>query len=138
MPGTGVESTREVGQSPPRVDGEEKVTGRALYLDDMQFAAQLWGRTIRSSVAHGLIKKVRFDPSFDWARITRVTASDIPGENVIHLIEDDQPCLADGLVRHHRDRHADETRGDRALLSAGPCTHRRKSMALPERHHPVA
>jgi CO/xanthine dehydrogenase Mo-binding subunit len=95
-----VESNGAVGRSPARVDGVEKVTGRALYLDDIQFPGQLWGRTVRSSVAHGLIKQVRFDQAFNWTGITRVTAKDIPGDNVIHLIEDDQPCLADGIVRH--------------------------------------
>ncbi len=100
MARVGVESTRVVGRSPARVDGADKVRGRALYLDDIQFPRQLWGRTVRSPVAHGRIKGVRFDDAFDWTGITRVTARDIPGENVIHLIEDDQPCLADGVVRH--------------------------------------
>ncbi len=100
MDRTGLESAGAVGHSPPRLDGVEKVTGRALYLDDIQFPGQLWGRTVRSSIAHGLIKEVRFDPAFDWTGIARVTAKDILGDNVIHLIEDDQPCLADGIVRH--------------------------------------
>ena len=96
----GLESTGAVGRSPPRLDGVDKVTGRALYLDDIHFSGQLWGRTVRSPVPHGRIKSVRFDDAFDWTGITRVTAKDIPGENVVHLIEDDQPCLADGVVRH--------------------------------------
>ena len=96
----GLESTGAVGRSPPRLDGVDKVTGRALYLDDIHFPGQLWGRTVRSPVAYGRIKSVRFDDAFDWTGITRFTAKDIPGENVVHLIEDDQPCLADGMVRH--------------------------------------
>lgn len=96
----GVASVGEVGRSPARRDGSEKVTGRALYLDDIQFPGQWWGRTVRSRVAHGVIKSVRLDPAFDWTGIVCVTARDIPGENVVHLIEDDQPCLADGRVRH--------------------------------------
>ena len=89
-----------VGRSPPRKDGWDKVTGRARYLDDLDFPGQLWGRTVRSPVARGRIRAVDFDPRFDWSGIVRVTARDIPGENVIHLIEDDQPCLADGAVEH--------------------------------------
>ena len=47
-------------------------------------------------------------------RFTIVTAKDIPGRNVVPLIMDDQPCLADGFVNHpeepilllaHSDRH---------------------------------
>ncbi len=89
-----------VGRSPPRRDGPGKVTGRAKYLDDLTFPDQLWGRTVRSTVAHAKVKSVTFDPAFDWSGITRVTATDIPGENVVALIVDDQPCLADGVVRH--------------------------------------
>ncbi len=92
--------TSAVGRSPARKDGLDKVTGRALYLDDLSFPGQLWGRTVRSSVAHGRIHKLEFDPAFDWNGITCVTARDIPGENVVQLIEDDQPFLAETMVRH--------------------------------------
>ena len=43
-----------------------------------------------------------------------VSAKDIPGKNIVALITDDQPCLADGVVNHpeepilllaHPDRH---------------------------------
>src|SRR5215472_14202462 len=97
----GLESTGAVGRSPPRLDGVGKVTGRALYLDDIHFSGQLWGRTVRSPVAHGRIRSVRFDEAFDWTGITRVTAEDIPGENVVHLIADDQmnDVLAGDVLR---------------------------------------
>ncbi len=90
-----------VGRSPPRTDGADKVTGRARYLDDLHFEGQLWGKTIRSTVPHGLIKSITFDPAFDWRGITQVTADDIPGDNVVHLIQDDQPYLARDRVQHY-------------------------------------
>ena len=108
------EQSGAVGQSPPRRDGVAKVTGRAKYLDDLSFPGQLHGRTVRSTVAHAKIVSITLDPGFDWRGITLVTAKDIPGDNVVQLIEDDQPCLADGLVNHpeepllllaHPDRH---------------------------------
>lgn len=89
-----------VGRSPPRKDGADKVTGRARYLDDLNFPGQLWGRTVRAQVARGRILGIGFDPAFDWTGITRVTARDIPGENIIALIVDDQPCLADTVINH--------------------------------------
>src|SRR5438874_7061368 len=92
-----------VGRSPPRKDGADKLTGRARYLDDLTFPGQLWGRTVRSQVAHGRIREIVWDPSFDWADIVRCTAADIPGENVVHLIEDDQPLLAHDVVRHREE-----------------------------------
>ena len=92
-----------VGRSPPRKDGADKVTGRARYLDDLTYPGQLWGRTVRSHVAHGRIREIVWDAQFDWGDIVRVTAADIPGENVVHLIEDDQPMLAADVVRHREE-----------------------------------
>src|SRR5919197_2411496 len=89
-----------VGRSPPRKDGADKVTGRAKYLDDLIFPDQLWGRTVRSPLPHGRIKNIVWDPAFDWRDVVRATAADIPGDNVVHLIEDDQPLLASDMVRH--------------------------------------
>ena len=109
-----------VGRSPPRLDGEAKVTGRARYLDDLDFPGQLHGLTVRSDVAHGRIRSIVWDPAFDWTSIVRATADDIPGDNVVHLIEDDQPLLAKEVVRHREEpiallACADRERLDEAL-----------------------
>ena len=92
-----------VGRSPPRKDGADKVSGRAKYLDDLTFPGQLWGRTVRAQIAHGRIKSVTFDPYFDWSGIVRATAADIPGDNIVQLIADDQPLLAADVVRHREE-----------------------------------
>ena len=68
-----------MGRSPPRKDGADKVTGRARYLDDLTFPGQLWGRTVRSQVAHGRIKSLTFDPSFDWRGVVSATAASTAG-----------------------------------------------------------
>src|SRR5207302_5642881 len=68
-----IEAGAAVGHSPARKDGLDKVTGRARYLDDLDFPGQLWGRTVRSQVAHGNIKSIAFDPRFDWTGIVTVT-----------------------------------------------------------------
>ena len=111
-----LEQPGSVGRSPPRKDGPEKVTGRARYLDDMSFPGQLWGRTVRSHVAHGKIREIVWDPYFDWSDVVRVTAADIPGENVVHLIEDDQPMLASDMVRHREEPIALVACADREKL----------------------
>ena len=91
-----------VGRSIPRREGGDKVTGRARYTDDLVVPGAWYGRTIRSTIACGTIRSISLDPAFDWSRIVVVTADDIPGENVVHLIRDDQPVLAraGGAVRH--------------------------------------
>ncbi|MBI1723043.1 MAG: xanthine dehydrogenase family protein [Gemmatimonadetes bacterium] len=58
----------------------------------------LHGRTIRATIPCGRIRDIRLD--FDPAGFTIVDCSDIPGRNVVSLIEDDQPCLVEREVRH--------------------------------------
>jgi CO/xanthine dehydrogenase Mo-binding subunit len=105
---------RIVGTSVPRLEGRDKVTGQAKYVDDMVLPGMLYGATVRSRIPRGRIKKVIFGPRIDWNEFVIVSPKDIPGKNCIALIEEDQPCLADGVVNHpeepllllaHPDRH---------------------------------
>src|SRR5678809_1470558 len=91
-----------VGASIPRVDGEAKVRGAALYVDDLAVPGALHGATVRSQVPHGILRAIRRDPAFDWSDVVLVTAEDIPGRNTILLIEEDQPALVPlgGRIRH--------------------------------------
>lgn len=106
---------RIVGLSAPRKEGRDKVTGRTRYIDDVSMPDMLYGATVRSRFPRGKIRKITFGPSIRWDDFVVVTAKDIPGKNHIALIENDQPCLADGVVNHpeepilllaHPDRHA--------------------------------
>ena len=103
-----------VGTSVPRMEGRGKVTGHARYVDDMVLPGILYGATVRSRIPRGRIKKFSFGPAMNWNEFVIVSPKDIPGKNCIALIEDDQPCLADGVVNHpeeallllaHADRH---------------------------------
>jgi len=98
-----------VGKSIHRKEGRKKVTGAALYVDDLKFDGMLHGVTVRSSVARGRIKSISFDQPpasngidelIPWDEFTIVTAKDIPGENYVALILNDQPFLADEMVNH--------------------------------------
>jgi CO/xanthine dehydrogenase Mo-binding subunit len=89
-----------IGESVPRKEGREKVTGKALYANDVTFPNSLHGATVRSPIARGKIRGIHFDPAIPWNEFTVVTAKDIPGKNCITLLEDDQPCLAADVVNH--------------------------------------
>jgi CO/xanthine dehydrogenase Mo-binding subunit len=89
-----------IGKSAPRKEGRKKVTGAALYVDDLSFPDMLHGTTVRSQSARGRIKKISFAGDIPWDEFTIVTAKDIPGENYVALILNDQPYLADGVVNH--------------------------------------
>ena len=107
-------SDRIVGNSVPRKEGPDKVTGRSQYVDDMVLPNMLFGATVRSRIPRGRIKKIAFGPGISWDEFVVVSAQDIPGKNCIALIGDDQPCLANDFVNHpeepilllaHPDRH---------------------------------
>src|SRR5580765_6964798 len=89
-----------LGKSIPRKEGRKKVTGQALYVDDLTFPNMLHGVTVRSPVARGTITSISFEGSIPWDEFIVVTAKDIPGANHVALILDDQPYLADGAVNH--------------------------------------
>src|SRR5688572_3485097 len=89
-----------VGTSVPRIDGAAKVTGSALYVDDIPAApGEIFGATVRSPVPRGRLRGVTLDPAFDWSDVTVVRAEDVP-TNVVKLILDDQPVLVDREIRH--------------------------------------
>jgi len=92
-----------IGKSAPRKEGRKKVTGAALYVDDISFPEMLHGTTVRSPVARGRIKNISFEGDIPWHEFTIVTAKDIRdqgGENYVALILNDQPYLADEVVNH--------------------------------------
>jgi len=89
-----------VGKPIPRKEGRKKVTGAALYVDDLKFDGMLHGVTVRSSIPRGRIKNISFEGVIPWDEFTVVTAKDIPGENYVALILNDQPYLADEVVNH--------------------------------------
>ena len=89
-----------VGKPVPRKEGREKVTGEAKYVDDLSFPGMLHGATVRSPAAHGRIRGIEFPPGIPWDDFTIVKANDIPGENCVALIVDDQPYLAAEYVNH--------------------------------------
>jgi CO/xanthine dehydrogenase Mo-binding subunit len=92
--------TRVIGKSVPRKEGREKVTGRALYVDDLKFPGMLHGVTVRSQAARGRIVGIHFEGAIPWNEFTIVTAKDIPSQNCVALLIEDQPCLAADTVNH--------------------------------------
>src|SRR6266705_784655 len=88
------------GHSVIRKEGRDKVTGRAQYVDDLAFPGMIHGVTVRSSIARGRIRGIRYGDGIAWSEFTIVTAADIPGENEIAAIAHDQPCLAEQFINH--------------------------------------
>src|SRR5512134_2976677 len=90
-----------IGQRLRRPDAPDKVKGTALYIEDLDFAGSLFGGVLRSPHAHARIRKL------DAARARAVpgvravvTAREIPGRNLIPMVQSDWPVLAQDFVRH--------------------------------------
>ncbi|MFT7581115.1 MAG: CO/xanthine dehydrogenase Mo-binding subunit [Myxococcota bacterium] len=92
--------TTKIGVNVPRKEGVDKVTGASKYIDDIPFEGMLHGTTIRSTVPHAEITGIRFEGDIPWDEFVIVTAKDIPGVNVVTMIDTDQPFLATDKIRH--------------------------------------
>ena len=101
---------------PLRREGPAKLNGTALYTDDLVFPGAWYGQTIRSTVAHAQLLGIELDPAFDWSKVVVLTAADLPGENVVSLIKDDQPILVADEIRHQAEPVALLAAPDRETL----------------------
>ncbi|MFN2530171.1 MAG: xanthine dehydrogenase family protein molybdopterin-binding subunit [Pyrinomonadaceae bacterium] len=121
--------THPLGKPVPRKEGREKVTGRALYVDDLTFPKLLHGVTVRSPNPRGRIRKITYGGDLPWDEFVIVTATDIPGANHVALILDDQPYLAHTNINHpeepivllaHEDKHLLEEARRNVLIDIEP------------------
>ncbi len=105
---------------PLRREGPDKLTGAAKYADDLVFPGAWYGATIRSTEPHARLRSIDLDPNFDWSKVVVVTADDIPGDNVVSLIQDDQPVLVPlgGEIQHQAEPVCLLAAPDRDLLRA--------------------
>lgn len=90
-----------IGASVIRPDAVDKVRGEAKYVGDLVFSGMLYARVIRSTMPHARLRAVDLsDVDRDPSVACVVTADDVPGENVVHVVYDDQPALAKEVVRY--------------------------------------
>jgi CO/xanthine dehydrogenase Mo-binding subunit len=94
----------QVGRSIPRVEARAKVTGRAEYIHHFSLPHMLYGKVLRSTLAHGRITKIDTSAAKSLAGVhSVVTAADIM-KIVPHPYYGpafhDQPILAVGKVHH--------------------------------------
>lgn len=89
-----------LGAPVPRREGVEKLTGQAVYVDDLARENVWFGGTVRSKEPRAALIEIVRDPAFSWDEVVVATAEDIPGENVVALLTDDQPLLVEREIRH--------------------------------------
>jgi xanthine dehydrogenase D subunit len=90
-----------LGESAARPDGVLKVTGEFAYASDLWMDDMIWGVTLRSPHPHARILSIDIGPALAVPGVHAVlTADDVPGRNRVGLEHDDQPALADDVVRY--------------------------------------
>jgi CO/xanthine dehydrogenase Mo-binding subunit len=102
--------------APLRREGPAKLTGAAKYTDDLVFPGAWYGATIRSTEPHARLLGFDLADDFDWSTVVFLTAKDIPGDNIVSELADDQPALADDEIQHHAEAVALLAAPDRATL----------------------
>jgi CO/xanthine dehydrogenase Mo-binding subunit len=139
LPDRGEAPGRARGAGPLRREGPAKLTGTAMYADDLVFPGAWFGATIRSTEPHARFIGVELDEAFDWSRVVVVTAEDIPGENVVSLIDSDQPVLVPvgGVIRHQAEPCVLLAAPDRGTLHAAKRHVRLRTERLPAVFDPL-
>ncbi len=93
-----------IGEGVPRIDGIEKVTGRAGYLGNLVVEGMVHACLVRSTMPHALIRSVQTDE----ARRAPGVLAVVTGDDLLRLLVEpywgpafmDQSPLAIGRVRH--------------------------------------
>lgn len=92
-------SKQVVGNPTPRVEGDDKVTGRAVYAVDVVLPGMLWGKLLRSPISSGRIKRIDTSKAEALPGVHAVvTGQDVTGLRIGRRLYD-MPILADGVVR---------------------------------------
>ena len=90
-----------IGKPYRRVDGVSKVTGRTQFADDLAFPEMLHCRILRSTVAHGTIRRLDVSRARALPGVRAVlTGADMPIPFGILPISQDEHPLAQDRVRH--------------------------------------
>ncbi|BBE29997.1 aldehyde oxidase [Tepiditoga spiralis] len=99
----------KISDSVNRIDNKEKISGKAKYIDDINFPSLYYASTLRSSISHGKILNIKIPILPENYFI--IDKNDIPGKNIVKIIKEDMPFLAEDEVNYI---------GEPILLIAGP------------------
>jgi CO/xanthine dehydrogenase Mo-binding subunit len=93
-----------VGAPVRRVDAVEKVTGSAVYVDDLHYPDALHAALVFPGCAHAELVGIDRSRALAMPGVRAVlTADDIPGENQVGVVQSDQPLLPHDRIRYEGD-----------------------------------
>jgi CO/xanthine dehydrogenase Mo-binding subunit len=121
-----------IGRPVHRVDARSKVTGSALYVDDLCFPGMLEAALVLPGRAHGRLLGVDGSAALAMPGVRAVvTAADVPGENQVGVVDSDQPLLPEDRVRYTGDAVAIVVADTRPLAREAAATVRVEIEELP-------
>lgn len=92
----------QVGRSVARVDGPSKVKGEAIYTGDMTLPGMVYGKIMRSTYAHAIIKKIDCSKALELPGVLAVlTGDEAPNKWGIVPQTANETTLAIGKVRFY-------------------------------------
>jgi xanthine dehydrogenase molybdenum-binding subunit len=87
-------ASQVIGRTVVRPDVVGKVTGEAVFTDDLEFDGMLFAAVKRAGVPHAIVRKINIDSARALPGVAAVlTAQDIPGEHNHGLVIFDWPSL---------------------------------------------
>ncbi len=85
---------KAVGRVNIRPDAVEKVTGEAIFTDDLHFEGMLFASVRRAMVPHAILKRLDISKAIKMPGVISIlTAEDIPGERTHGLVVYDWPVM---------------------------------------------
>ncbi len=85
---------KSVGHTHTRHDGVDKVTGTAVFTDDLVFDGMLYAKAKRAMIPHGFLTKLDVSKAKELKGVVAVlTANDIPAEHNHGLVIYDWPVM---------------------------------------------
>ncbi|HJS19042.1 MAG TPA: molybdopterin cofactor-binding domain-containing protein [Anaerolineales bacterium] len=89
-----IHNHKTVGHSHLRPEAVEKVTGEAMYTDDLVFDGMLYAKVRRAMIPHGFLTRLDISKARDLPGVAAVlTSEDIPAERNHGLVIFDWPVL---------------------------------------------
>lgn len=83
-----------IGRRHLRPDAVKKVTGRAIFTDDMHFNCMLHAKVLRAGIPHAILKRLDISKANAMPGVIAIlTADDIPGARNHGLVSYDWPVL---------------------------------------------
>ncbi|MBX3591310.1 MAG: molybdopterin-dependent oxidoreductase [Burkholderiaceae bacterium] len=101
-----VERDSLIGKRIAKMDAPEKASGKTRYIHDIDLPGQLYGKILRSSRVHALIKRIDTSKARALPGVhVVITAADVPDQRPIGVAKDHLPLKTD-RVRSQRDEIA--------------------------------